>query len=158
MNKEGRKLCGFLKEQDWSMLNGNCKRHEEGELTYVRERGNTVIDYVIGNDRTRERIREFRVKDKIDSDHKSITVWIERERERNNFEECRKGRRRKGGDWSKEGRGVFKEKFRGLAGNGEGERIEEEWEMLKERRRKAIEKVKRKKEKGMRSGMRSIGR
>lgn len=80
MNKEGRKLCGFLKEQDWSMLNGNCKRHEEGELTYVRERGNTVIDYVIGNDRTRERIREFRVKDKIDSDHKSITVWIERER------------------------------------------------------------------------------
>lgn len=48
------------------------KGDEEGEWT---KEGIQVIDYVIGNDSTRERIREFRVEDKIDSDHKSITVW-----------------------------------------------------------------------------------
>lgn len=63
-------------------------------MTYVRERENTVIDYVIGNDRTKERLREFRVKDKIDSNHRPLTVWIEGERK--NFEECRGGRREKG--------------------------------------------------------------
>lgn len=91
MNKEGRKLCGFLEEQGWSVLNGNCKEDEEGEWTYVGKRGNTVIDYVIGNDRTRERIREFRVEDKIDLDHRPVTVWIEGEKR--NFEECKGGRR-----------------------------------------------------------------
>lgn len=59
------------------MLNGNYRGDEEGEWTYVGERGNSVIDYVIGDNRTRERIIEFRVEDRIDSDHRPITVGIE---------------------------------------------------------------------------------
>lgn len=31
MNKERRKLCGFLEEQIWSVFNENCKGDEEGE-------------------------------------------------------------------------------------------------------------------------------
>lgn len=49
------------------MLNGNYRGDEEGEWTYVGERGNSVIDYVIGDNRTRERIIEFRMQDRIDS-------------------------------------------------------------------------------------------
>lgn len=69
----------------------------------------------------------FRVEDKIDSDHRPITVWIKKG-ERRNFEECNRGRRGEKGDWSQEGRGVFRKEFRGLSENGEGEGkgIEEE--------------------------------
>jgi len=71
--------------------------------------------------------------------------------------EEREGRK---GVWSEEGKGGFRDEFRGLAGNGEGEGIEEEWEGLKERIRKAIEKVgeKGKKRKKKDGGMRSVGR
>lgn len=90
---------------------------------YVAERENTMIDYVIGNYRTRERIREFRVEDKIDSDHKAVTVCIEGEKR--NFEECKGGRRGRRREWSEEGRGIFREEYRDLAGIGEGKGIEE---------------------------------
>lgn len=43
------------------MLNGDYREDEEGEWTYVGERGNSIIDYVIGDNRTRERIVEFRI-------------------------------------------------------------------------------------------------
>lgn len=98
MNREGRKLC-FLEEQGWSVLNGNYRGDEEGEWTYVGERGNSVIDYVIGDNRTRERIVEFRMEDRIDSDHRPITIVIEGEKRRLGGN---KGRRRmKRGDWTK---------------------------------------------------------
>lgn len=62
------------------MLNGNYRGDEEGEWTYVGERGNSVIDYVIGDNRTRERIVEFRMEDRIDSDHRPITVGLRERR------------------------------------------------------------------------------
>lgn len=95
-----------MEEQSRSVLNGNYKGDEEGEWT---KEGTQVIDYVIGNDSTRERIREFRVEDKIDSDHKPITVWIKGERR--NFEEYNRGRREKKGDWSEEETGEGEEQF-----------------------------------------------
>lgn len=60
------------------MLNGNYRGDEEGEWTYIGEREKSVIDYVIGDNRTRERIIEFRVEDRID--HRPITVGIEGEK------------------------------------------------------------------------------
>lgn len=48
MNREERKLCRFLEEQGWSMLNGDYREDEEGEWTYVGERGHSIIDYVMG--------------------------------------------------------------------------------------------------------------
>lgn len=45
------------------MLNGDYREDEEGEWTYVGER-NSIIDYVIGDNRTRrtrERIVEFKI-------------------------------------------------------------------------------------------------
>lgn len=137
MNREGRKLCSFLEEQGWSVLNGNYRGDEEREWTYVGERGNLVIDYVIGDNRTRERIVEFRMEDRIDSDHRPITVGIEGEKRRLGGN---KGRgRMKRGDWTKKEQEDFKEAFRGVIGYGEG--VEEEWEILKKEIRKAFKKV-----------------
>lgn len=53
INKEGRKLCGWLVEFGWEILNGDI----QGEWTYVGGIGRSVIYYVIGNNRTREKLK-----------------------------------------------------------------------------------------------------
>lgn len=70
INSEGRRLCKFIR--GWSILNGNIRGDEEGEWTYTGGRGDSVIDYVLGDERTRERVREVRVEEKVDSDHRPI--------------------------------------------------------------------------------------
>lgn len=44
-------------------------------------KGNTVIDYVVGNKEVKESIRELRIEDKIDLDHHPMKVVI-REKEK----------------------------------------------------------------------------
>lgn len=48
-------------------MNGNIKGDKEGELTYTGERGESVIDYVIGDERIREEVRRVVVEEKVDS-------------------------------------------------------------------------------------------
>lgn len=47
----------------------------------------------------------MRIRDKVDSDHQPIEVWI-KGRERRKQE--RKGKRGEGGIWNKEGRNMFR--------------------------------------------------
>lgn len=48
---------------------------EEGEWTYTGGReGTVVIDYVLGNEETREGVRRMKVEERIDSDHQPVTV------------------------------------------------------------------------------------
>lgn len=68
INGEERKLCGFLGELEWSILSGNVEGEEEREWTFTEERGESVIDYVLGNKQTRERMRRMRVEGRVDSD------------------------------------------------------------------------------------------
>lgn len=49
------------------------KGNERGEWTYTGGSGESVIDYVIGNEETRERVERFVVKNKVDSDHQPVT-------------------------------------------------------------------------------------
>lgn len=51
---------------------------EEGEWTFTGGRGNIVIDYVIGNEENRERIRNLRIRNKVDSDHHPVEVEFKR--------------------------------------------------------------------------------
>ncbi|CAD6230749.1 GSCOCG00012194001-RA-CDS, partial [Cotesia congregata] len=44
VNKEGNELCKFLSERGWAIANGCIKGDEEGEWTFVGERGCSVID------------------------------------------------------------------------------------------------------------------
>lgn len=67
----------MLEEMEWSILNENIKGNEDGEYTYTGSRGNTVIDYVVGNEGLRERIE--RLGEDIDSDHYPVICWIREE-------------------------------------------------------------------------------
>lgn len=59
VNKEGRILVEFIKERGWSIFNGVVKGDKEEEYTYTGGRGNTVIDYVIGDREVRENFVEW---------------------------------------------------------------------------------------------------
>jgi hypothetical protein len=48
-NAEGKRLIEWIEENGWEVLNGNKRGDEEGEVTYVGSRGETVIDYAIVN-------------------------------------------------------------------------------------------------------------
>jgi len=130
------KLCNFVGELGWSILNGNVKGDEEGEWMYTEGRGGTVIDYVIGNEETRERVVKMRVEDWVDSDHQPITVWVEGG---GHWEE-RKGKRgRRRGVWTEEGREKFEEYFGKKDDDCEG--VEEGWRKLKKRVEVILERV-----------------
>lgn len=39
-------------------------------------RGESVIDYIVTDERAREKIGRMEVESRVDSDHQPITVWI----------------------------------------------------------------------------------
>lgn len=43
------------------------KGDEEGEWTFTEERGGLVIDYVVGNEQTKEGMRKLTVEERMDS-------------------------------------------------------------------------------------------
>jgi hypothetical protein len=57
--------------------NGNKQGDEEGELTYIGSRGETVIDYAIVNEAAWERVEEFKVGKRVDYDHLPLEITIE---------------------------------------------------------------------------------
>jgi len=74
INRDGRKLVELVEEKGWSIFNGNMRGDEEGEFTFTEGKGYTVIDYVIGDEDVRGRIKRMRIGDKIDSDHHPVEV------------------------------------------------------------------------------------
>lgn len=149
INKEGRRLCKFIKERGWSILNGNIRGDEEGEWTYTGGRGNSVIDYVLGDERTREGIRKVVIEEKVDSDHHPLTVWLEGSEKQRKGEEKRNSGRGGVRIWTKEIRERFRAEF-GERGEAE-EEVEKEWEKLKGRIGESLEKIEEKdKEEGKR--------
>ena len=55
-------------------MNGNTEGDEEGEWTFTGGRGNTVIDYVVGNEDTREKVERLEVAERVESDHHPVVV------------------------------------------------------------------------------------
>lgn len=41
-----------------------------------------MIDYVIGDEEVRRKVKKLRVRERIDSDHYPMEVWLEGERRR----------------------------------------------------------------------------
>lgn len=52
---------------------------EEGEWTYTGGKEGSVIDYVLENEESRKGVRWMRMKERIDSDHQPVTVWVKGE-------------------------------------------------------------------------------
>src|SRR5436190_6586989 len=124
----------------WGIVNGEVRGDEEGEWIFRGGRGNKVIDYVIGKEECREKVKRLRVGDKIDSDHHPIEVEMEGKRvgeEKRGREQNRVGR----GVWNLEGRRRFREEIRGMEKKGNG--IEEEWERMEEGLKDAMMKTER---------------
>lgn len=109
INREGRMLVEFIEEWGLGIFNGRVKGDEEGEYTFTGGKGNTVIDYVMGDGLVEEKIERIRIGDKVNSDHHPIEVWIRGEvGEKGGKRGKGRGRR---GVWDEEGRKTFKRKM-----------------------------------------------
>lgn len=76
INGDGKKLCKLMGEQDWWIMNGNTKGDEEGEWTYTGSRGESVINYMLGNEEVKEEIVRLVIEKEVDSDNHPVTIWV----------------------------------------------------------------------------------
>jgi len=113
MNKEGRILVDFLEERGWGILNGSIRGDEQGEYTFTGGAGNTVIDYVMGEEEVRDRVRSLRVEDKIDSDHHPVVIHM-KGKEREGGRKGGKNKRIRRGIWNEEGREAYRKRIERL--------------------------------------------
>ena len=81
-NLRGRKLLEECDEKGWHVLNGNTLGDENGNFTYIGEKGASVIDFVIGNDNALRDVEYFKIEENINSDHLPLTVRLNRKLER----------------------------------------------------------------------------
>lgn len=133
INREEKRLVEFVEGMGWGIFNENIRGDKEGEYTFTGERGNTVIDYIIGDWNVKERIVRMNVEEKVDLDHQPVMAWIK---------EKIKKRKRKGG--TGERRGIQDDKrckrFRQILERVKlgKKRIGEEWKEMKKKVREAI--------------------
>lgn len=66
---------------------------EKGEWTYARRKGNSVLDYIVGDEEVWEKVVRMKVEDRIDLDHFPVVGWIKEKREKRR----ERGREREGG-------------------------------------------------------------
>lgn len=92
MDEEGNKRCSkdkkisnksenlirWIEEKGWYILNDNVKGDWEGEYTYVGAKGSTVIDYVVVDDNIIDKVEEFKMDIRVDSDYMPICLRIRR--------------------------------------------------------------------------------
>ncbi|TGZ52029.1 hypothetical protein DBV15_12118 [Temnothorax longispinosus] len=160
VNKDGRKLLEFIEERGWMILNGGMKGDEEGEFTYTGEKGETVIDYVIGNEKVRERVERLEVGERVDSAHHPLILWVRGSlKGKQRRKEAERIRRRE--IWSKEGRTQFRERLGMIGGKSDlQEEIEEGTSkirrVIKENEKKRMKEGLTRTEDG--GGMRNAGR
>ncbi|XP_076660134.1 uncharacterized protein LOC143363440 [Halictus rubicundus] len=140
VNGEGRKLIRTLGELGLEIMNGGIEGDERGEYTYIGQRGRTVIDYVIGDKRTREGIESMVIEERVESDHLPVVLTMkkgQKEKEREIRKKDKKGAQRV--EWGREG----KEKFRRLTEEIEvtGEEIGERLGELERKIKSVIEEI-----------------
>lgn len=68
----GKKFIQAMMEEGFYIMNGRIRGDWDGEYTYIRARGSTVINYIFVNANVQDRVREFRIEERVDSDHMPI--------------------------------------------------------------------------------------
>jgi len=140
VNAEGRVLLERIEELGWVIWNGGINGDEEGEWTYTGGRGESVIDYVLGEIETKEYVEKMEIGDQVDSDHHPVVIWI-KDGKRAGYGSRKGGGRKRGTRriaWSEEGKGKWVEEMQ--KGVSEEDReVEEEWENMKKRIRNVLE-------------------
>jgi len=62
-------LLEALEKVEWFIFNGGRKGDEEKKWTYSGRRGESVLDYVVGDEDVWEKVCKIKVEDRIESDH-----------------------------------------------------------------------------------------
>jgi len=135
----GRNLIDWVQNKGWYVLNGTCRGDWEGEYTYVGARGSTVIDYVIVNERAYNSVLDFKIEDRVDSDHVPLRLSMKKKEAKTAKEERQEEdgvRRRKYIErivWDVEAIKRFKERTENLVQSADGKErsIEEIWQWIK---------------------------
>jgi len=152
IGNNGKRFIWWIQEGGWYLLNGRMKGDRIGEFTYVGARGSTVIDYVFVNERALEKIIDFKVESRVDSDHMPLQVRT-RKREENIKKEEWKGEEKEGEEkrrvkekisWSEEAIKKYKERTEVMEQEEGQERwsLEERWQWIKNIARGAMVRVK----------------
>ena len=128
------------KGMEYFKRGGGVEADEQGEWTFTGGRAITVIDYIIGNEETWEKVERVKVEERVDSDHQPLVVWVRGE-VGGNIERRKSGGGREGerGNWTEEGRREFMRSF-GRRGEG-GWSVDEEWGELRGRIKGALGKA-----------------
>lgn len=77
MHGKAQPMIKVISDKGWYILNGAWKRDEEGELTYVGCRGNSVIGYVLMDTKVIDQVKKFKIGDRIESNHLPIKLKLE---------------------------------------------------------------------------------
>lgn len=134
MSNRGKNFLKLIEEVRGVILNGTSCGDREGELTHVSSKGRSVIDYAIVNDNGYDLVKEFRIGERVDSDHMPLIVTIEEEGECRAEEEVEEeGERRISRRWDEEARKMYRKKtyafiWKNRSGGGT---LEEKWADLK---------------------------
>lgn len=57
----------LVEENGWMIMNGCVRGDEKGEYTYTGGRGETVIDYILGNREVIDRAEKLKIGEEIDT-------------------------------------------------------------------------------------------
>lgn len=69
-------MIEMVNEKGWIIENCNLKGDEEEEFVFIGARDSLVIDYVIVNEKLREKVRVFKMKERMESDRAPLSVWL----------------------------------------------------------------------------------
>ncbi|XP_066585584.1 golgin subfamily A member 6-like protein 25 [Prorops nasuta] len=138
VNAEERRMLNMLGEMGMGIINGRVQGDREGEFTYVGHMGRSVIDYVVGDRRTRLGIKRMEVEIRTESDHLPLIVSLK---------ERRREVRRKEGVKATRGWGEgMREKYKKRMVEWKEERNEkigERWKRMQEEIKKVVEEARR---------------
>lgn len=136
INKKSRMLVNFIGERGWKIFNEKIRGDEQEEYTFTGK-GNTIIDYVLGNREIKEKVVKMRMGDNMDSDHQPVELTLRGEGEKWKTE----GRRKRiwRGVWDEEGGEAFRKELGEMKLREKD--LDTEKRELEERIRKTIKEV-----------------
>jgi len=140
----GRNFIEWVQEKGWYVMNGMIGNDWDGEYTYVGARGCTVIDYIIVNERAYDKVLDFKIKNRVDSDHMPLCLKLRKQEDMDEREprvqEEERTRYKEIVVWDEESTERFNEKTESLDQPGylEDGSIEERWQWLKKEATEAM--------------------
>jgi len=127
VNNERKELLDLVEDGGWDIANGNMRGDENGELTYIGGRGESVIDYILVNQKAWDKIEKMKIGNKVESDHQPLEIEIRIKRKRE-IENC-EVERKEIVEWREENIELYRRREEGM--RVEGESVEEIWKSLK---------------------------